>query len=317
MSESGLYNPGMSTWIEAYNTAERTWQRVVEIPGLEEDQILKGFGMVSIGKALFVAGGRVCRKNLCDTMPSPPSEIDIRVSNELYKLDCVTNTWTRCADLNTARVDFACSVYDGKIYVAGGRSQTTCAKGVSSAEVYDPELDTWTLLPSMSTGRYKSVGVTWEGKIYIVGGFAGPEDSEQMILPYTNYRSSVEVFDPAEGRWSLIPGMWQLDVPPNQIVTVNERLYSSGDCLTMWKGHIEAYDSKLNMWKIVEGSHLRTMQNPAVLGNLSPDNGRGEQLYVTMAAVGSRLFFLGGHRLPDDYTRYLQPLLCCEDVRPE
>jgi hypothetical protein len=41
--------------------------------------------------------------------------------------------------------------------------------------------------------------------------------------------------------------MWQLDVPPNQIVAVANRLFSSGDCLTSWKGHVEVYDGELNI----------------------------------------------------------------------
>ena len=39
--------------------------------------------------------------------------------------------------------------------------------------------------------------------------------------------------------------MWQLDIPPNQIVNVNGTLFSSGDCLNAWKGYIEAYDGNL------------------------------------------------------------------------
>jgi hypothetical protein len=31
-------------------------------------------------------------------------------------------------------------------------------------------------------------------------------------------RSSAEVFNCHRGVWEIIPGMWQLDVPPNQII---------------------------------------------------------------------------------------------------
>ena len=45
--------------------------------------------------------------------------------------------------------------------------------------------------------------------------------------------------------------MWQLDIPPNQIVDVNGTPLGCGNCQNAWKGHIEAYDG--NLWYEVEG----------------------------------------------------------------
>jgi hypothetical protein len=56
--------------------------------------------------------------------------------------------------------------------------------------------------------------------------------------------------------------MWQLDVPPNQIAALEGNLFSSGYCLNAWKGHIEAYDGKLNIWNVVNGSRLQTLFSP-------------------------------------------------------
>ncbi|XWS18368.1 hypothetical protein CRYUN_Cryun32bG0037500 [Craigia yunnanensis] len=128
-----------------------------------------------------------------------------------------------------------------------GKSNLASARGISSAEVYDPALDEWTPLPSMSTLRYECVGVTWQRKIYVVGGFVERGDSDLNMLTFSPQRSSAEVFDTQAGRWDLVARMWQLDVPPNQIVAVDGKLFSSGDCLSPWKGHIEVYDGKLNM----------------------------------------------------------------------
>ncbi|MCO5604455.1 hypothetical protein L7F22_058621 [Adiantum nelumboides] len=155
-----------------------------------------------------------------------------------------------------------------------------------------PESDCWVPLPGMSTKRYKCVGVTSDDKIHIIGGFAGPEESDPMIQPSTIKRSSVDVFHPQNGQWTLLMGMWQLDVPPNQIVPVEGRLYSSGDTLTQWKGRIEEYDTELNMWKVVEGSWL-PMTHPEVCH-------KADRCYLTMASIGHYLFFLGGYRLPSD-----------------
>ncbi|MCI65403.1 kelch-like protein, partial [Trifolium medium] len=40
-------------------------------------------------------------------------------------------------------------------------------------------------------------------------------------MPGIIERSSAEVLDMQARKWDLITGMWQLDVPPYQIVAVN------------------------------------------------------------------------------------------------
>ncbi|KAJ0976069.1 hypothetical protein J5N97_018034 [Dioscorea zingiberensis] len=78
-----------------------------------------------------------------------------------------------------------------------------------------------------------------------------------------------------------MPGMWQLDVPPNQVVAVGERLFSSGDCLNAWKGHVEEYDGKLGIWNVVERSQSDEIDR------LSAEmEERVERVYLTMGAIG-------------------------------
>lgn len=115
---------------------------------------------------------------------------------------------------------------------------------------YDPLLDIWTPLADMAIRWYKCVGVTWQGKFYVVGGFAGPMDASPGAFGWE--RSSAEVYDKQARKWGLVVGMWQLDVPPNQIVEVDGKLFSCGDCLNAWKVHIEVYDGSI--WNEVEGS---------------------------------------------------------------
>ncbi|CAA3004579.1 kelch 8, partial [Olea europaea subsp. europaea] len=74
--------------------------------------------------------------------------------------------------------------------------------------------------------------------------------------PYVMTRSSVEVYDPQHDKWDFKAIMWELDVPPYQIVDVNRKLYSSGDSFKLWKGYIEAYDEKQNIWNGVNESNL-------------------------------------------------------------
>lgn len=137
--------------------------------------------MVSLGESLYIIGGRLCHKERAHTSDECSSLVDmeVQVSSSVLRYNVGTDQWSTCAPLGVARCDFACTISDNKIYVAGGKTFVAggktfleCARGIPFAEVYDPELDKWIHLPNMSTMRYKCVGVTWQNKIYIVGGFA-------------------------------------------------------------------------------------------------------------------------------------------------
>ncbi|KAJ1434775.1 Kelch-type beta propeller [Sesbania bispinosa] len=281
--------------IELYYPSMNTWTYVGSIPGLIDDQVLKGFAMVSLGDFIYIIGGQVCHKEKVHVNDEYADFVDegIQVVPTVLRYNVKTNQWFNCAPLRVARYDFACTVCDNKIYVAGGKSTLASARGISSAELYDPDLDTWSPLPNLHILRYKCMGVTWQGKVYIVGGFAEREDSDKT-MPSIVERSSAEVYDTQAGKWDLIAGMWQLDVPPNQIVEVSGTLFSSGDCLNAWKGHIEAYDGKL--WNEVDGSHKRSLST--LEDNNSYENwSLNQRLYLTMAPIGTRLFFLAGYRI--------------------
>ncbi|KAK7327937.1 hypothetical protein VNO77_22030 [Canavalia gladiata] len=289
-------SPGVSlpNSIELYHPSINTWTYVGSIPGLIDDQVLKGFSMVSLGNFIYIIGGQICHKEMVHVSDECADYIDqgIQVVSTVLRYSIRTNQWFICAPLGVARYDFACTVCDNKIYVAGGKSMLATARGISSAELYDPNLDTWTPMPNLHILRYKCIGVTWQGKVYIVGGFAEREDSDKT-MPSIVERSSAEVYDTQAGKWDLIAGMWQLDVPPNQIVAVNDTLFSSGDCLNAWKGHIEAYDGKL--WNEVDGSHKRSLSTLEDNYENWPPN--DQRLYLTMAPIGTRLFFLAGYRI--------------------
>ncbi|ERN03410.1 kelch-like ECH-associated protein 1 [Amborella trichopoda] len=295
---ASFYNPNpgpydeIGNWVEAYHPLDNSWHNVGPIPDLLEGHVLRDFAMVAVAPVVYFIGGRLCRKD------DDVGEVDVAVRSAVYCHNAQTLEWSRCAPLGTPRFDFACTVSDGRIYVAGGQSSLKGARGVSTAEVYDPGLDVWTPLPSMSTLRYKCVGVTWQGRVHVVGGFT-ERGGDMSPLPSDTDRSSVEVFDPTRGVWELIANMWQLDVPPNQIVAVGSRLFSSGDCLNEWKGHIEAYDGNLNIWNMVDGSQLEYLSSPISSPLASEPIQQSERIYVTMAPIGTHLYFLAGYRLPD------------------
>ncbi|XP_059663873.1 uncharacterized protein LOC132309598 [Cornus florida] len=291
-----------SNWIDCYTPSNNSWHRVTMIPGLFDDHVLKDFAMVTLGDDIYVIGGRLCHK-VIGRDPEEIVEVDLEVLPSVLCYNVRADVWSKCAPLGVARFDFACTVSSDKIYVAGGQSLLRCARGISSAEVYDPALDEWRSLPSMNTLRYKCVGVTWQGKVHVVGGFVERGDSDSPG-PYIMERSSAEVYDTRCARWEIVPRMWELDVPPNQIVAVGGRLFSSGNCLNAWKGYIEAYDVKHNIWNVVDGSNLHTLSSPVSTSDASEANWPPiQRLYLTVAPIGTHLYFLAGYRMPGEMSR--------------
>jgi hypothetical protein len=132
----------MSNWIECYNPSNNAWHHVSRVPGLIENHILKGFSMAVRRGSIFVIGSRLCHKMAVGDNDNPNDivEVDLEVLSSVLRYDIGDDAWFKCAPLSTPRFDFACTVCDDKIYVAGGQCALASAKGVSSAEVYDPGL---------------------------------------------------------------------------------------------------------------------------------------------------------------------------------
>ncbi|XP_073298546.1 F-box/kelch-repeat protein At1g26930-like [Primulina huaijiensis] len=254
--------------------------------------------MVSVGHHMYIIGGRLCRTNLM-------------VLNSVRRYNTRTDSWDICRPLNSPRFNFACT---------GTLDQ---AMGISSAKMYGTSLDKWRFLANMSTKRYKCVGATWQGNIHVLGGFAEKGDgSDNAPGPFKTTRSSAEVYDPQQdsdrqGRswnytgfcfvfwtghnsWEFLARMWDLDIPPYQIVAINEKLFSSGDCLMPWKGHIETYNEMENIWNAVQGSHYDSLSQ-----NFTQDDqvGSMRRMYLTMAPIRNQLFFLTGYKVPGEELR--------------
>ncbi|KAI3765609.1 hypothetical protein L2E82_15647 [Cichorium intybus] len=291
----------MSNWIECYNPLTNKWRRVTSIPGLVENHVLKGFAMVIMDDFIYIIGGMLCHKEIIEGNNSDNvSEVDLEVYQSVLRYSIKNDAWFKCKPLKVPRFDFACTVSRNKIYVAGGKCTIDSVRGVSSSEVYDPALDEWELLPNMSTSRYKCVGVTWQGRIYVVGGFAECEAIDTQG-PFSMARSSAEVYNTMTNKWDFLPRMWELDIPPNQIVVIGGKLYSSGDCYKKWKGFIEKYDRELNIWNEVDGS---SSSPTSMLDVTSPKQTQMIQLYLTMAPIGTRLFFFAGYQMNDETLRF-------------
>ena len=119
------------------------------------------------------------------------SEPDERVLSTVEEYDPATDTWTRKADMPTARgwIQPSNSVVDGKIYVIGGWYDNIT---ISTVEEYDPVTDTWTRKTDMPSPRWGLATCTVNGKIYAIGGATGSSTGLNVV----------EEYDPATDTWT-------------------------------------------------------------------------------------------------------------------
>jgi N-acetylneuraminic acid mutarotase len=102
------------------------------------------------------------------------------------------DTWTRKADMPTARVFAGGCVIDGKIYVIGGAPSASSVTGV--VEMYNPISDSWTRMANIPSGRCYPATCAFNDKIYVFGG-----TSPGM---YSTAKKNVYVYDPQTDSWT-------------------------------------------------------------------------------------------------------------------
>ncbi|XP_068665896.1 F-box/kelch-repeat protein At1g67480-like [Aristolochia californica] len=114
------------------------------------------FGVVVLDGMLLVMGGYV-------------TEVGTScVCADVYQYDSRLNRWGELAKMNVARYDFACAEVDGVVYAVGGFGFD--GESLSSAEVYDPDMNEWSLIESLRRPRWGCFACGLEGKLYIMGG---------------------------------------------------------------------------------------------------------------------------------------------------
>ena len=166
-----------------------------------------------------------------------------------------TLQWTRKADMPTARIGFATSVVNGKVFVIGGNIQLKRGEfgdlSVSRVEMYDPKTDTWERKSDMPTARSGvSVSVV-DGKIYAIGGTKTKTiQAPRGFSSESEELATVEMYDPVTDTWTQ-----KSDMPsPKKTMTcvVNGKIYAIGGWLTTnEKPHlatVEVYDPPRDTW---------------------------------------------------------------------
>jgi N-acetylneuraminic acid mutarotase len=181
-----------------------------------------------VNERIYAIGGAKGRTDALRSMP-------LQIVEEYYP---ATDTWTRKADMPTARNALCVSVVDGRIYAIGGSDGIATPLG--TVEEYNPATDTWTRKADMPTARYALSTSAVNGKIYAIGGSKG---GNQAL-------STVEQYDPVTDIWTK-----KTDMPTARIhvstSVVDGKIYAIGGVTgtsASASRSVEQYDPATDTW---------------------------------------------------------------------
>jgi len=190
--------PGPLNIVEVYDPATDTWST--------KAPMLTGHAGPAVGvinNILYVAGGQVGDAN----------SSDLGAFVEAY--DPTTDTWTRKADMPTARTSLGGAALDGVFYAIGGSAKyiidtdkgpiVECCKAITTVEAYDPIADSWTTKAPLNVARraLNQVGII-DGTIYVVGGLTNaPQNTPNINNTFPNVTDTVEAYDVGSDSWTF------------------------------------------------------------------------------------------------------------------
>lgn len=156
--------------------------------------------------------------------------------------------WVFKSPMPTPRFGFSAVVFEGKIYVMGGRSAD--GKILDIVERYDPETDSWDgAVPPMRRNRVHCAAVVYDGKIFVLGGRT--ESSEDEGDDDSNVLDKVEFFNPQEQKWESFQDM-EVRREGLSAVVLSDTMYAVGgsDERNIILASVEYYDIEDDEWKL-------------------------------------------------------------------
>ena len=160
----GSADGNISASVRKYNFQTKQWETLTDKP-----TPVSNVNAVVLGEKIYIPGGITSGGTTTSVL-------------EVY--DPRNDTWSIKNSLPAPLSDYALEVYEGKLYLFGGRNKDTYSDMVYS---YDPVLDKWAEEASISQPRAFFDSAQWGGKIYLVGGFDGT-DNLSLVESYVPSR---------------------------------------------------------------------------------------------------------------------------------
>lgn len=147
------------------------------------------------------------------------------------------NQWTQLPQMNLARSDASATVFEGRIYIAGGLNDQVME---NSVEMFNPTDNSWTFIQPMSSARTSFSLCAYGNCLYALGGNNGFERL-----------ATVEKYDFLTRLWTQVESMVSRRSTFTACV-LEDRLYVIGG----YNGHtpinlVEAFDRRTGLWSSV------------------------------------------------------------------
>ena len=170
--------------------------------------------------------------------------------NSLERYDPSTNEWEEeaVAPMPSARTYVGMAVLDGKLYMAGGRSEADGEADLATfnlVERYDLTTKAWEEVAPMAEARYAHAVAVLEGKLYAVGGH------NNVAINVGASLSSVERYDPATNAWEAVAPMATAR-RVHAVAVLDGKLYAvGGEDADGNLSSVERYDPAEAVWEAV------------------------------------------------------------------
>lgn len=234
LNTTSVYNPNPS--------ATNRWSPATPLP---ESRSLHTATLLPGGRVLVTGGYR-----------KDPAGTRVTFKSILY--DANTSAWSSAGSMIEPRGDFTSTLLpDGRVLVAGGRSQTTgSGSPLPSAELYTSShgsTGSAALTSSLQVARYgHSATLLPDGKVLVAGGFSSAGEQQPL--------GSVEVYDPAISppSWTRIQTEMQSirGAHTATLLSTGRVLVVGGRSISGTEGSSEEYDIAAQSW---DGSSRRDM----------------------------------------------------------
>ena len=243
----------------------------------------------------------------------------------VLEYDLAANRWTAKKPVPFSADHMAAAESGGKIYVFGGQGDGGVNKPLNTTWEYDPAADAWKPLAPMPTSRTAAVAVTSGNRIYVIGG-----NTDAGLTIGAN-----DAYDPATNTWmSRNPMPTPRNHPAGgavggkvYIVGGRQAAPNIGGFISSNTDVVEEYDSATNAWRAmtkmptarsghgwtthqgriyVAGGEVRNSLTDALFRAVEVFDPSTNEWYtlpsmptarhgVNLAALGNRLFAIGGH----------------------
>ncbi|XP_035673159.1 kelch-like protein 24 [Branchiostoma floridae] len=246
-----------------------------ENPSVESNSIVMTHSSAPSSTS-WVSMGRIKRANDFGFAVAVLGTSDIMVSvggtqcKNVWLYQAGLDSWSRLADMNTARDFHKLAVVQGKAYAIGGRISYSPLHVTTNVEVYDRSLNKWTEGVPLTQPRYQHAVAVVDGSIYVMGG----RDADDLAT------STVFLLSPGDCQWHSASDM------PNKANDITASVLNGVIYVAGIPSNMLCYSHQEDLWTVVANT--------------------GTGYRCGMTVFGGEIYIYGGYKNENATTKVLR-----------